>query len=73
VPPDQMERMVQALRVKKLPVAYLAFAEEGHGFRRSHSIQRALEAELAFYGSIFGFVPADELPPLTVENLPGPT
>ncbi|HVC36878.1 MAG TPA: S9 family peptidase [Gammaproteobacteria bacterium] len=58
VPPDQAQRMVQALRAKKLPVAYVTFAAEGHGFRRSQSIQRALEAELAFYARIFGFMPA---------------
>ncbi|MHB8405039.1 MAG: S9 family peptidase [Gammaproteobacteria bacterium] len=58
VPPDQTQRMVQALRAKKLPVAYVTFAEEGHGFRRSENIQRAQEAELAFYARIFGFTPA---------------
>jgi dipeptidyl aminopeptidase/acylaminoacyl peptidase len=73
VPPNQMERMAQALRTKKLPVAYLTFAGEGHGFRRSQTIQRCLEAELAFYAAIFGFTPADTLPPLNIENLPGTT
>ena len=57
VPPDQTQRMLQALRAKKLPVDYVTFAEEGHGFRRSENIQRALEAELAFYARIFGFTP----------------
>ncbi len=59
VPPDQTQRMVEALRAKNLPVAYIRFAEEGHGFRSRHSIQRSLEAELGFYAQVFGFTPAD--------------
>ncbi len=72
VPPDQTERMVNALRAKKLPVACLRFEGEGHGFRRGDTLRRALEAELAFYGRVFGFTPADALPPLAVDNLPEP-
>lgn len=71
VPPDQTQRMVQALRAKKLPVAYVTFPAEGHGFRSSESLQHALEAELAFYAQIFGFTPADTLPALSIENLLG--
>ncbi|MGA9853045.1 MAG: S9 family peptidase [Gammaproteobacteria bacterium] len=70
VPPDQTENMVNALRAKRQPVAYLSFAGEGHGFRRGDTLQRALEAELAFYGRVFDFAPADSLPPLAIENLP---
>ena len=29
---------------------------------------RAKEAELYFYGRVFGFEPADQLPPLEIEN-----
>jgi dipeptidyl aminopeptidase/acylaminoacyl peptidase len=57
VPPSQAERMVAALRAKGLPVVYLPFEGEQHGFRRAETIKRALEAELAFYGDVFGFVP----------------
>ena len=57
VPPDQAELMVEALRSKGLPVAYLAFAGEQHGFRRAETIQTVLRAELTFYGRIFGFAP----------------
>lgn len=60
VPPDQTERMVQALRTNKVPVEYLSFPEEGHGFRRRDTLQQALAAELAFYGQVFGFTPALE-------------
>jgi dipeptidyl aminopeptidase/acylaminoacyl peptidase len=58
VPPDQAEAMVAVLREKGLPVAYVSFPGEGHGFRQAETIRRALEAELAFYGRVFGFTPA---------------
>lgn len=69
VPPDQAERMVAALRTGGIPVAYLAFEGEGHGFRRAENIRTALLAELAFYGRILGFVPAGPGIDLTIENL----
>ncbi len=69
VPPNQAELMVDALRRKKLPVAYLAFAGEQHGFRRAETIKRTLEAELYFYSRIFGFTPADPIEPVVIENL----
>lgn len=72
VPPNQAEAMVAALDAKGLPVAYVAFEGEGHGFRKAENVIRALEAELAFYGRIFGFVPAGALPPLEIRNLPAP-
>jgi dipeptidyl aminopeptidase/acylaminoacyl peptidase len=50
--------MVAALKARGVPVACLAFAGEGHGFRRRETIERAYEAELAFYAHVFGFVPA---------------
>lgn len=73
VPPDQARCLVDALRNKGLPVAYLLFDGEGHGFRQAANITRALEAELYFYGKVFGFTPADPLPPLTIDNLPSET
>ncbi|MBD3335915.1 MAG: prolyl oligopeptidase family serine peptidase [Candidatus Eisenbacteria bacterium] len=69
VPPNQTEEMVNALRRKGIPVAYLAFPGEQHGFRRAENIQRALEAELYFLGRIFGFEPADAVDPVEIENL----
>lgn len=71
VPPDQAERMVEALRRKGLAVAYLPFPGEQHGFRQAATIRRALEAELYFYGRIFGFEPAGALEPVEIENLSG--
>jgi dipeptidyl aminopeptidase/acylaminoacyl peptidase len=70
VPPNQSELIADALRKKGLPVAYLAYEGEGHGFRRAENIQRTLEAELDFYGRVFGFTPAGELAPAPIENLP---
>jgi len=69
VPPGQAEVMVAALRKKGIPVAYLPFAGEQHGFRRSENIKRALDAELYFYGRIFGFTPADPILPVQIDNL----
>jgi dipeptidyl aminopeptidase/acylaminoacyl peptidase len=55
VPPDQTERMVAALRQRNLPVGYLLFTGEQHGFRKGGNIQRALDAELYFYSvQVFG-------------------
>ena len=69
VPPNQAEMMVEALQAKGLPVAYVPFEGEQHGFRRSENIRRSLEAELYFYGKVFGFAPADTIEPVEIENL----
>ena len=70
VPPNQSQAMFDALNDKGLPVAYITFAGEQHGFRRAENIRRALEAELHFYARVFGF--ADATAPAAVEimNLP---
>jgi len=70
VPPNQSALIVDALRARRAPVAYLLYEGEGHGFRRPENIIRSLQAELSFYGQVFGFTPADRLPALTIENLP---
>lgn len=69
VPPNQAHQMADALRSKGLPVALLEFEGEGHGFRRAENIIRAQEAELSFYGQVFGFAPADQIEPVQIENL----
>jgi dipeptidyl aminopeptidase/acylaminoacyl peptidase len=69
VPPNQSQMMADAVRAKGLPVAYLAFEGEQHGFRKAETIVRCLEAELYFYGAVFGFVPADRIPPVAIDNL----
>jgi len=53
VPPNQAQRMVDTLRDKGIEVAYITFADEGHGFRKAENIIRALESELAFYQQVF--------------------
>ena len=70
VPPNQAEAMVRALKSKGIPVAYVPFDGEGHGFRKSQNIKRALDAELYFYGCVFGFKPADSLIPVEIVNMP---
>jgi dipeptidyl aminopeptidase/acylaminoacyl peptidase len=71
VPPAQSEAIVAALRARGVPVAYLLFAGEQHGFRRAENVRRALDAELSFYAQVLGFaLPPDEgIAPVEVENL----
>ncbi len=69
VPPNQAELVVTALRAKGLPVAYIPFEGEQHGFLRAENIKRSLEAELYFYSKIFGFELADPIEPVLIENL----
>ncbi|KAI8060958.1 Alpha/Beta hydrolase protein [Gongronella butleri] len=70
VPPSQAEIMVNTMREKGLPVAYVLYPGEGHGFRRAENIARTLELQQWFLGQIFGFevdgiegVPIDNFPP----------
>jgi dipeptidyl aminopeptidase/acylaminoacyl peptidase len=69
VPPNQAEMMVNALRKKRLPVAYLTFEGEQHGFRRAENIKRSLDAELYFYSKVLRFPLADRVESIQVENL----
>jgi dipeptidyl aminopeptidase/acylaminoacyl peptidase len=69
VPPNQAEKMVEAVRAKKLPVAYLTFQGEQHGFRKAENIKRVLQAELYFYSKVFGFDLGDLVEPIEIENL----
>ncbi len=69
VPPNQAEMMVEALRQKGLPVAYITFEGEQHGFRQAANIKRALDGELYFYARVFGFDLADEVEPVAIDNL----
>ncbi len=69
VPPNQAETMVNALKEKGIPVAYLLFEGEQHGFRKAENIKRALDAELSFYAQIFGFDLADDIEPVEIVGL----
>ena len=66
--PDQAEMMIEALDRNGIPYAYLAFEGEGHGFRKADNIERSAEAELFFYGWVFGFVPAGDITPVEIHN-----
>jgi dipeptidyl aminopeptidase/acylaminoacyl peptidase len=54
-PPEQADRFVARLAGRGIPYAYQRFAGEQHGFRQASTIVAALEAELSFYGQVFGF------------------
>lgn len=69
VPPNQAEMMVAALKAKGLPVAYVAFEGEQHGFRRAENIKRALDGEFYFYSRVFGFEPGETIEPVAIDNL----
>ena len=69
VPPAQSQLMFDALSARGVPVAYLAFEGEQHGFRRAETVMAVMAAELDFYGRVLGFrtdLVAD--PPLRIAN-----
>lgn len=70
VPPNQAEIILDSLKQRGVPVAYVPFAGEQHGFRKAENIIRAHEAELYFYGRILGFEPADKIEPVEIFNPP---
>jgi dipeptidyl aminopeptidase/acylaminoacyl peptidase len=63
VPPSQSEAIAADLAAHGIRYAYIAFPGESHGFRKAETVTASLEAELAFYGEIFGFTPPG-VPPL---------
>jgi dipeptidyl aminopeptidase/acylaminoacyl peptidase len=61
VPPNQAELIVEGLRARGVPVAYLAFEGEGHGFRQAANIRASMDGELSFYAQVLAFdLPPDE-------------
>ena len=66
VPPNQAEMIVAALEQRSIPVAYLLFEGEQHGFRKAENIVAALEAELSFFAQIIGFDLADDIPSVEI-------
>jgi dipeptidyl aminopeptidase/acylaminoacyl peptidase len=69
VPPNQADMMFAAVRAKGLPVAYLLFDGEQHGFRRAETIKRTLDVELYFYARVFQFQLAEPVEPVPIMNL----
>jgi dipeptidyl aminopeptidase/acylaminoacyl peptidase len=72
VPPNQAEVILESLKKKGVPVAYVPFPGEQHGFRKAENIIRAHEAELYFYSRILGFSLAKEIEPVEIFNLLSP-
>jgi dipeptidyl aminopeptidase/acylaminoacyl peptidase len=68
VPPEQSQSMVAALRDRGLPVAYLEYADEAHGFRRAEAVRESLEAELYFFARALGLSPPEGVTPVPIEN-----
>jgi dipeptidyl aminopeptidase/acylaminoacyl peptidase len=73
VPPQQSEMMVDALKARGVPVAYVPLEGEGHGFRKGENIVRTLEAELYFYQRVLKLNPGLHDPsstaPVHIDNL----
>lgn len=69
VPPSQAEVMVKALKAKKIPYAYLLFADEGHGFRQAETIVKAYQAELSFYRQVLKIDSEEEIEKLQINYL----
>jgi acetyl esterase/lipase len=68
-PPNQATTIAKALEEKGVPVAFLAFADEGHGFRHAETIRRTLDGEFYFYCRIFGIEPAEAPEKIEIKNL----
>ncbi|MEG4057078.1 MULTISPECIES: S9 family peptidase [unclassified Microcoleus] len=69
VPPNQAEMMVEILKAKGLPVAYVAYEGEHHGFRRAENIKRTLDGEFYFYSRVFKFELAEPVEEVVIFNL----
>ena len=69
VPPNQAEMMVEILKAKGLPVAYVAYEGEQHGFRRAENIKRTLDGEFYFYSRVFKFELAESVQEVPIYNL----
>ncbi len=56
-PPNQATDMYAKLVQNSVPSCLILFDGEGHGWRKADTICSALNAELNFYGRVFGFNP----------------
>ncbi len=68
VPPNQAERLIDALHFTGIPTAYIAFPGEGHGFRGAEAITQSIEAELYFYSRVLDIEVADTLNPIPISD-----
>ena len=60
--PNQADVIAEALADRNIPFLHVEYEGEGHGFRKAENVINSLETELAFYGKVFGFTPAGDLP-----------
>lgn len=71
VPPNQAQKMYDAIKAKNIATALVMFEGEQHGFRSAQAIRRALDGEFFFYGRVLGFksdMPRD-LPTVDIANI----
>lgn len=57
VPKSESDQIVAALRARNVPVGYLVFADEGHGWRKKPNQDLALGVETVFLRKVFGAAP----------------
>lgn len=70
VPPSQAELIVGALRERGVPVGYLLFEGEQHGFRQATTLLAALRAEAYFCATVLGLgATGTDDPPVRIEHL----
>lgn len=69
VPPNQAEAMVEAVAAQKIPVAYVTYDNEGHGFRQADNIAHMLAAEHYFYQRIFSLGNTPDEAFISIKNL----
>ncbi len=69
VPQAESEQMVAALRARGVPVSYLLFADEGHGWRKKPNSDLSLQVETVFLRGVLGTGPKGIKPaPRTVSS-----
>ena len=71
VPPPQSEKMYLSLLHRGIPMAYILFEKEQHGFRQAANIKRAIEATAYFFSQILGYPLGETIEPVKIENWNG--
>ena len=63
--------MYKAVLEKGIPVKYILFKGEQHGFRKAESIKEALDSELYFFSRVFKFdlLPEAGIKPINIDNI----
>ncbi len=69
VPPNQAVVIAKALANRGIPHVHIEYEGEGHGFRQAANVIHSLETELGFYGVVFGFTPAGDIPFLDLDGV----